>query len=50
MLTPGILRFGYAGGGPYLYIFKIHGGGQLSAIPRAYKSSGESRPGLIFSF
>lgn len=50
IFTPGILRLGYAGGGPYLYMLRIQGGGQLSAIPRAYRSSGDSRPGFMFSF
>jgi hypothetical protein len=35
IFTPGILRLGYAGGGPYLCMLRIQGGGQLSAIPRA---------------
>jgi len=45
-LTPGILKFGYAGGGPYLYMLINQGGGEFSGIPRACLSSGVSLPGL----
>ena len=44
--TPGILRLGYAGGGPYLYILINQGGGEFSGIPNACLNSGESLPGL----
>lgn len=45
-LTPGIFRFGYAGGGPYRYMLTNHGGGEESGIPSACLRFGDILPGL----
>jgi hypothetical protein len=45
-VTPGILRLGYAGGGPYLYMLIIHGGGANSPIPNDALNCSDILPGL----